>query len=173
MNAGSGNPELEATDEEKSRWVELGRTLKEDNLLSRWSNTCFKGRGELLERAHLLMRPSFNLQDSTSTRIVLAKEVETGMRPEGMGFDDQRGEYIVIAFDELDHDDPAVPLSGLAHELRHAYQCQEMGSGSSGPRVAAWTATYKSDCRHAEDGLLELDARQAQCCVLTGHRKAS
>jgi hypothetical protein len=162
-NNGSVPTDLKVIEErEVARWTELARQMPAVVPGEWWSGAGPLGRAELLEKAHREMRPAFSLHDPT--RVVFAKEVEEGDEaPEGMGFDDEHGEYIVIAFATLlDHEKPGVAIAGLAHELRHAFQFESIWGPSTDPRVDEWRSCYRSIWRKSESGALETDARRAQ-----------
>jgi hypothetical protein len=149
---------------EATRWEELGHNLREETPVELWKAAGQIGRAELLEKAHQYMRPAFELEEQT--RLVFLKEVEIGDADlEGMGFDDVRGEYVLVAFSELEREDPGPVLAGLAHELRHAFQLQSIGQTSPDPRVGEWAACHRGAEPRAESGALERDARRAQAIV--------
>jgi hypothetical protein len=149
---------------EATRWTEMVESIVAEIPLSLWKGAGPVGRAELLERAHRLMRPAFDLVDDT--RVVFAVEVEAGdAAPEGMGFDDERGEYILVAFAELECEDPRPRLAGLAHELRHAFQMQVIRGRKSDPRAEEWVACHRGPERNSETGALEQDASRTQAIV--------
>lgn len=155
---------LQLAGSEATRWTAMVESIVTEIPLGLWKGAGPKGRAELLETAHRLMRHSFDLVDDT--RVVFSIEVEAGdAAAEGMGFDDERGEYILVAFAELECDDPRPRLAGLAHELRHAFQMQVIGGRASDPRAEEWAACHRGPERNSEAGALEQDAARTQAIV--------
>ena len=122
----------------------------------------------LLTGVHDALRPAFGLE--RTTRLVFVTSIEGNEA--GAGYDDETGTYVLVAVAALAHDDPAIVIGGVAHELRHAYQHEARDSLVSDPRADIWREArthYDPEGPGYEYGPLETDAERAEIEVRRGY----